>query len=321
MKNVSVKKIVLSSIGLFSGIMLFVSLSFRLIFFKMAGLSDSASSAVSGTLGWEANGFTMLSFKLPEVLRASMLTYLEEDFCKIIEVLFAISSWLILAYSIASVIFTVLCFFRSTPKKNEKVLTWLLVGSLIFAVVHSVLGIVFTAITQANMKEMLDGAYSIGNFATAAYASIIIQAICFIGYLVCLKVLKEPQVVVVGTEEKTAETKKESSGDKAVALKELISLETEIVNILSEYKGLYDAQIISTADYMDKKVKLLRYTETRVKTAATKLVEKSSCKGVVDAESEVVCILKEYAKLLKDNVISDSDFIEKKISLLNYVIS
>lgn len=319
MKNVSAKKIVLSSIALFSCIMLFVGLSFRLVFFKIALLSGSASSAVSETIGLEANGFTMLSFKMPALLKEGMLECLKTGAFDFFEILLAISSWLVLAYSIIFVIFTLLGFFLYETKKNEKMLKWLIVGSLLIAVVYSVSGIVCASVTQSCMKKVLTEEDIVGDFATAAYASLIIQTVCLIAFLVCLKAVKEPQTAVLASED-TAESKKEGGGDKAAALKELVSIETEIVNLISEYKGLYDEQIISTADYMDKKVKLIKYSEKHIKSTVVKLIEKSGGKGVVAAEGEVVCALKAYAKLLKDGVISDSDFVEKKVSLLNYVI-
>ncbi len=335
MKKFSIRKIVLSSIGLFASLMLLIGLAFNVIAYDM-GLGGSAGDAVSDALQTEANGFTLLSFALPKFLRTSILTYVNKDFCSLFETLLGITSLLSLLLSIAGMALIVLGFFRFEGKKNTKTITLLLTFGVIVALVHGVLGIVFASSVQAEMEktfedlsETLGGAQSaLGDYTTSAFISVIFQAVCLVGFIVCSKKIKETQSAVA-TKEKSAETpvatkitqNKEENVDKEGALKKLIATEKEIVKILLEYKALYDMQIISTADYIDKKVKLLRYAEKRVKSGAGALLGKCSFEGVVNAESEVVLVLKEYAQLLKDEVISNAEFIEKKVALLSYVIN
>lgn len=333
MKKFSVRKIVLSSIGLFASIMLFIGLAFNVIAYEMPGLSGSASSAVSSALELEANGFTMMSFELPTVLRTSILTYMEEDLLGLFEVLLGVTSLLTLIVSIGSMVLIVLAFFRSTSEKNEKTIRLTLIAGIIVSAVHGILAIVFTSIVQSALNEQaeqLNSALgqisgSLGSvqntleFSTVAFISIIFQAVCLAAYLICSKKIKEVAPVVVA---KTgADAPKEDVKSKEAALENLIASEAEIAKLLTEYKDLYEAQIISTADYMDKKVKLLRFSEKRVKNGIASIINKCSFESIIKMEKQVVNVLKEYDKLAKSGVISDSDFVEKKASLLASVIN
>ncbi len=333
MKKFSVRKIVLSSIGLFASLMLLIGLAFNVIAYDM-GLGGSAGDALSDTLQTEANGFTLLSFALPKYLRAGVLTYVNKDFCSLFETLLGITSLLSLLLAIAGIALAVLGFFRFTQKKNEKISRLLLIVFVIVSLAHGVLGIVFASVVQSEMEAVFEELGEIesvvGEFITSAYLSVIFQTVCLIGYIICAKKIKEKQETVVVLGEKPAEkavdgtpklSSKAKDADKEAALKKLIATEMEIAKLLVEYKALYDAQIISTADYVDKKVKLLRYSEKRVKGGASPLLSKCSFEGLVNAERQVVEILKRYFELLKDEVISNADFVEKKVSLLSYVIN
>ncbi len=331
MKDLSLKKIVLCSIALLSGLFLLIGLAFNVMFYDM-GLGGAAGDAVNDTLKTKASGFTMLSFKLPEFLRVSVLTYVKEDFCKLFETLLGITSLLTLVLAIGAVALVAFVFFRGSRKNYAKKLTVVFVVGLIIATVHSVLAIVFTSVVQAEMekffKELADmtggSADIVGSYKTNAFLSIIFQAVCLVVYIVCAKAIKEKETVVSAEKSEgtvKASAPKEDTVDRGAALKQLIQTELKIVELLTEYKGLYDAQVISTADYIDKKVKLLRYAEKKVKAGVSAILGKCSFDGVVDAEKEVVTVLKEYDKLLKTEVISDADFVEKKVALLSYVIN
>ncbi len=334
MKKFSVRKIVLSSIGLFASIMLLIGLAFNVIAYEMPGLSGAASSAVSNALGTEANGFTMLSFNFPDLLRAGILTYLEEDFCEIFEILLGVTSLLTLIVSIGAMILIVLAFLRFESKKNEKTLKLTLVVGLLLSAVHGILAIVFTSIVQSSLNEQaaqlnsalgqISGSLgsaqnTLGKFSTVAYISIIFQAVCLVTYVICSKKIKK-EVAPVAAVKTTADTPKEDVKSKEASLENLIASELEIANLLTEYKDLYEAQIISTADYMDKKVKLLRFSEKRIKGGIAAMINKCSFEGVINMERQVIKVLKEYDKLAKTGIISDSDFVEKKSALLASVI-
>ncbi len=107
---------------------------------------------------------------------------------------------------------------------------------------------------------------------------------------------------------------------KEDVLQGILGAERTLAQLLNEYKALYDAAILSTADYVDKKVKILHYSERRFVGVAA-LVDKCSFEGVVKAESTVIELLKEYKELLEKGVISDADFVSKKVALLNYIIN
>lgn len=336
MKKFSVRKIVLSSIGLFASIMLLVGLAFNVIAYEMAGLSGSASSAVSSALGVEANGFTMLSFELPTYLRAIILTYMEEDLLELFEVLLGVTSLLSLIVSIGSMVLIVLAFLRSTSEKNEKAVRLTLIAGIIVSAVHGILAIVFKSIVQSSIDEWYEelnaslgqissslgtAQSSLGEFTSVAFISIIFQAVCLTAYIICSKKIKEKEVAPVVATKTGADASKEDVKNKEATLENLIASESEIAKLLTEYKDLYESQIISTADYMDKKVKLLRFSEKRVKSRIASIINKCSFESIIKMEKQVVNVLKEYDKLAKSGVISDSDFVEKKASLLASVIN
>ncbi len=329
MKKFSVRKIVLSSIGLFASIMLLIGLSFNVICYEMSGLNGSQNSAVSGALGLEANGFTMLSFKLPDILRASVLTYVEEDFCGLFEVLLGVTSLLSLIVSIAIAALIVLAFFRFTPIKNEKTLKSAFIVGIILSLAHGILSIVFTSIVQSCMNEFCENLSSslgstqssLGKFSSSAIVSVILQVIFLIAYVVCAKTIKEKDVLPVTAVKSNIDAPKEDAKSKETALENLIASELNVAVLLTEYKELYDAQIISTADYMDKKVKLLRFSGKRIKDGIAVAINKCSFESIIKMEKQVIKVLKEYDKLVNAGIISDSDFIEKKVTLLSSVIN
>lgn len=328
MKKFSVRKIVLSSIGLFASIMLLIGLAFNVIAYDM-GLGGAAGSAVSNTLGLEADGFTMLSFELPSVLRANVLTYVEEDFCGLFEVLLGVTSLLSLIVSVVAMVLIVLAFLRSAPKKNEKTIKLTLIAGIIVSATHGILAVVFKSIVQSNMNEFyetLSGTFgtaqtTLGKFTSSAIVSVIFQAVCLVAYVICSKKIKEKDLAPIIATKTNADAPKEDVKNKEAALENLIASESEIAKLLTEYKDLYEAQIISTADYMDKKVKLLRFSEKRVKSGIASIINKCSFECIIKMEKQVVNVLKEYDKLAKSGVISDSDFVEKKASLLASVIN
>lgn len=327
MKNISVKKIVLCSVGAFAGLLLLIGLSFNLIAFDM-GLGDQVNNALS-QVGYAANGFAMMSFKFPDLLNVTLALYLNEKFMGLFAILFGVTSLLTLLTAIASVAVNVLALFLFPTEKAKKIGTALLCVGLIIAVVHSVLGIVFTSSAQTQLElfykrlsESLGTEQEVfGGFTTSAYISVIFQVVCLVGYLVCAKKLQEKTITANAAEpaEKKAEPK-EDFANKEKELQSLLNAETLVVKLLEEYKKLYDGGVLSAADYMDKKVKLLRYSDNRIKSALPNILKKCSFEGIANAEYSVIETLKEYKRLLETGVISDADFVEKKVALLGYII-
>jgi hypothetical protein len=268
---------------------------------------------------------------------------MDEGECGLFETLLGITSLLSLLASLGFIALTAFAFFRFDKKKQEKTLFLAMLINLIIAVVHTLVAVIFCLNAQSNMEAFYEelssnlgdiggstggiigsalGAVR-GKFKTQAFITAIFQAVCFVAYIVCVKKLPKTATEAVDAtvqNQPKATQSKEEKENKGEALRKMIGAEKEIVKLLSEYKALYDEQIISTADYVDKKAKLLRYSEAKIKNKISVLVAKSSFEDVAKAEIEVIEIIKEYNALLKANVISDADFVEKKSLLLGCVI-
>ena len=314
MKNITVKKIVLCSIGAFASLMLLIGLAFPVLAYD-AGLGNAVNGAI-GQLGLSANGFTMLSFKFPQLLFEGITTYVKSDICELFVILLGLTSLLSLVFSLLSLGIIVYAFFRFSTSKCNKLIMPLLVTGLIVSLVHSVLAIIFSSIVQIQMEKILEEQFVVGSFGTTAFISAIFQVVCLVAYLICENMIKEKDV-----ERKTKLGEKETAENKGEYLLSVIKAELTLVKLLKEYKQLYDETILSAADYIDKKVKILKYSEQRVQRELAMIVNKCPLEKIAEAESFVVVILKEYKTLLDAGVISDADFVQKKVALLGYIIN
>ena len=328
MKEFSVKKLVFCCIGLLSAIMLLVGLSFSVLSYDL-GLEEIAGDVMDAT-GFSANGFDMLSFEFPVVLRAMIATFMSLDDVTLFETFLGITSLLSLICAITSTILIVLAFFLFSSKKAKKAVTWCVIISLSISALHAIISIISAISIHGSLMdfyELLEEGMSmttehVDGFSTIGYVSLIIQVVFLTAYLICGKVLKEKISLKKSVaEDLTAKNvNKTKVFDKDDELKKIVEGEKGVVALLAQYKTLYEENVISAGDLMDKKAKVLQYSDKSAKEILSKLVKESSYLEVVQAESLVMDILKEYNKLLKNGTLSDADYVQKKASLLGYVI-
>ncbi len=311
MKRFSVKKIVLYSICLLGAILLLVGLAFSVLKYDI-GLKGSAAAALKDA-GYSATGFDMLSFELPMLLRADLMLFLEVEFYELFETLLGITSIISLVVAVLSIVGLILTFFLK-KSKGDGLLTSIITTALIIVVIHTILSIVFSAIVQDNYVEAYEKRLgsNLGKYTTSAYVSLIFQALIMISYFVCKYCIKE--TVIDEKSESVCYTKQRES------IAELLQAEFSCVELLKEYKALYDSELISSADYIEKKVAIMRYSDKKIKSAITSLVNKSSAKEVMEAELTVIKLLNEYKRLLDGEIISGSEYSEKKSFLLTCVV-
>ena len=319
MKNITVRKIVLFSIGLLSAIMLLVGLSFRVVELSYVGVKDGL------------DGFKLLSFVLPSGFREMVILLTQDsEFVELYEILFGITSLLTLVFSILSVGLIVLAFFKFGQKKGEKTIITLLVVSIIITIIHAVFPIIFNIQMSSDMDKMLDRLenseyyYLVSSleglkFSTSAFVPLIFQVVLLVGYIVCSKLIK-------GTK-----TNKQSE-DKVLMVKEkygvcmgqeqigdVFAFEYSVIELLKEYKKLNEDNIITDAEYMEKRVKLMDSSNEKEKSLSN-LMQKAPFEDVVKFEKTIVQVLREYKKLAETGIISDAGYIAKKVVLLNCVI-
>lgn len=325
MKNINARKIVLYSISLFSAIMLLIGLSFKVLAYDL-GLDGAAADALDNA-GMAASGFDMISFKLPTILRTSVFAYIKKSTCSLYETLIGVTSLISLIVSLLSIAGIIFAFFKFERKKGEKLLVLIVIIGVIVALAHSVLCIIFSSNVQSGMTKLFDktGVDNPSKFKTSAYISLIFQALCLVGYIVCAIKIKHVEKEVVSTsnndKKESAIALKESAQQSEEKLENLLSAELSVISLLKEYKALYEESIITSADYMEKKVKLMKASDKKIKQTASVLISKISFLGVIKAETTVINLLREYKKLLDSAIISDADYVEKKVSLLNYIIA
>ena len=306
MKNITLRKIVLYSIALLSAIMLLVGLSFDVGYLSYMGEKEGFS------------GFESLAFELPTLLRSLIILATEDvAFLELYEVFFGITSLLTLIASVLFMGLIILAFFKFDKKKGERALKIFLAISVIIAVVHSIFPIIFSADLN-NCIEDLAGRYDDSlrdmKVGTVTFVSLIIQVVILIGYIVCSKVIKEKEKQVVETSVAIKE-----EGKTKVSFEADLSFEYSTIELLKEYKSLHSENIITDAEYMDKRVKLTNSANEKIKQISSAL-NKADFENLLKIEKTAIQILREYKKLLESQIISDSDYIAKKVTLLSCVI-
>ena len=101
----------------------------------------------------------------------------------------------------------------------------------------------------------------------------------------------------------------------------LIEAETRVIGLLREYKKLCDESVISGSDYSEKKIRMLRYSDAKLRAEMSALVRQSAYADTVKAEEAITSALRGYKQLADDGIISEGDFIDKKASLLSCVMN
>lgn len=347
MKDCSVRKIVLSSIGFLASLMLLIGLSFTVIKYDL-GLKNELGAAVN-QIGLSASGFDMLSFSLPLTLKAFMLEIFTSaaysvDFTAF-EKIAGVISVLTLVTALLGIALTIISFFCFSKKKSQSVATTFVILSLVLAFVYAVASVIFVVVVKSDLKEVYKASVNptggsgpsasaaasasqdaefqalLSGFKTNMFVSLILQLIFAVAYLVCVKTIAEKagNAVCAGADngEKCAEDGKKKQKDDIFSV---IGAEARVIELLTAYKKLCDEAVISSSDYIDKKIGLLRYSGRELRAEMPAIVGKSSYWDTVQAEEAVTAALRGYKQLLDQGIISEGDFADKKAVLLNCVV-
>ncbi len=297
MKEMSVKKIVLCSIAALSALMLLIGLAFSVLSLTVGGVS--ANSA-----GMGVNGFNMLSFGFPEVLQAFLLSAfvatgydVEEITLSRYEIPLGIISLITLLAAIAFLVVIILALFRFSYKKTKRLLLFYFVFGASLLLIGMVIAMVCCISLNNVFKEAkMENLYKC---KTSSYFPLIFLAVFFAGYIVCEKLIKEE-----GSAESVAGTDGVAErGPKKISVVEQLQQEKAIIGVIRGYKALLDEEIISAADYVYIKAKLLSPVQKR----------SGHCE---EKEMLIINILREYQRLYTEQIITSAEFIEKKGELI-----
>lgn len=334
MKNISKRKLVLNSIGAFTGLMLFIGLCFTVVGYDL-GVSGASAAGMS------ANGYDMLGFDFPVVVKSLMMSWhYDEAIYSTFGAIFGVLSLLTLLAAICGLAINVVSIFFFDEAKSARFGKISVILGVALTAVYAIAAIVFTAVISSGSENML------GGLTTSAYISTIFQIAICVAYVVCAKKIQgtgeededfeeyeeeieealgaqkqEQKENEVTLEEDKSTKSKKTKEYYAEKLKSVISGEKYVIQLLVEYKKSYDDSVLSSLDYADKKVALFRYAGQRIKTEVAPLVSKCDFADVIKTEFEVIGVLKEYKKLLDDGVISNADFSDKKGELLGCIVS
>lgn len=277
MKRKSLKKTVLSGIVALSGLLLLISMSFFYAYMSML----PKEALVAGTTA--ENGFSMLDFD-SIILKAY-------DF-GIGNVLMGAISYLLLIFSILTIVVSVIGIFKFEYEKTLKVSRIFLMLNVVLSLLQFIIGLFVSM--QLNKLVHMD------MYKTSAFWGLILQAIAVVGYVVGLKFLPEPKeqpIVVTGNVDITEKPKK-------IEEKILISYaekEMKVIELLREYQKIYADGIITIMDF-EKKKYILMFEN----------------KGIdLEGEKHLVDVLKNYRKVYDEGTITHGEYEKKKIQILN----
>ena len=221
------------------------------------------------------------------------------------------------------VLLIVLAFFQFEKKKGERLLTIVFICSLVITIAHAIFPIIFNAQMNSDLETMIKKIteeywgyeYEIEllkkmKIGTTAFFPLIFQVVFLIAYIICSKAVKGEKVVSV----------KVNACKPQEQFEDILSFEYSVIELLKEYKKLHEENIITDAEYMEKRVKIMNSANEKVKRLSG-VMSKASFDDVVKAEKTVVQVLREYKKLAESQIISDADYIAKKVALLSCVIN
>ena len=324
MKNITARKIVLFSIGLLSAIMLLIGLSFSMYYFDFG---TEAEEILGSSISLSNDGFDMLSFRFSKLLRPEIIVIAQDtEWVELYETFFGITSLLTLIMSILFIGLIVLAFFKFQNKKGESFIIDCFVIAIIISVAHAVFPILFSAEMNSSIEKLVEteeygySAYSNISVHTSAFVPLIFQVILLIGYIVCSKMIKNSEPLGKKNVGEKTVIVKENAQKPQVQVEEVLTFEYSVIELLKEYKKLHDEDIITAAEYMEKRVKIMNSANEKEKRLST-IMAKASFEDIVKAEQTVVQVLREYKKLCETGIISDADYIAKKVVLLRCIIN
>lgn len=292
-EKLSVKKIVLASIGALSALLLLISMSFFYVY------NPSLPSEANITGMTAENGFSMMGFE--SVLFAT-------DDLAFSGVLMGIASYLMFIGAIGGFALTILPLFLCSEKKAKKLVTMSIVINACISIVYLIVGIIAVSGINAPIKEAMDAlSEATGGVvddsatkallcSTATFWAVILQALALIAYILCDKLIKaqKPQAVVaIDGAEKTE--KVESKPAMSYAEKE-----NKIIELLTKYKEIYMKGIITVMDF-EKKKYVLMFDNKHIN---------------LELEGQLVETLVSYRKIYDEEIITHDEYEKKKLQIL-----
>lgn len=292
MKELSIKKIVLTCICVVVCVAMLAGLSSSIIKIKTG--VDEVDKLV------EANGYDLLSFDYPITVRAMLDNSLfRKNFVDGYAKIFGVLSVIALVVSVIG-IFTaiILCLFA--PSKSSKIIMTVII-SLLFciALAYMILSLLFNAsLTRTIEKYSNDESLSaIGyiKLATTMYIPFILETLFFGAYIVCLCKIKETPL----------------------GFAHYTHAELSTIALIEKYNGFCNDGIISSSDFIDKKVNLLTCSGRKLNETMPTLLQNASFEVIVDAKNAIAELLVGYSDLHKKGILTDSEFAQKKDMLLS----
>ncbi|MBQ3116537.1 MAG: hypothetical protein IJC07_05865 [Clostridia bacterium] len=309
MKNFSVKKLILSLITFACSLMILLALCYRVSGIVVKGMD---MEELIGPFAKEtrASGFNMLAFGFAEAYKEFLIMpgLMTESFVSTFGVLFGVLSVCTLLISVLYMTLSVVFFFIGDERKVRIVLINTLIEGAVALVCYLVLAIIFNASVN-NYLEVLIAEEFAPEFAeliklkTNLYVPLILHVIFAVGGIICIKVIPSAK-------------KDGGVKSKRLSADAVVKAEKALVQCFVEYKALLDSDVISATDFMEKKAKLLKFSNEKLR----QLSGGGDYLTLVTAETEIVELLKLYKKLRDEQVLSDMDYIEKKVALLDCVI-
>ncbi len=330
MKEMSAKKIVLASIAFLASALLFAGMLCSVIKLDVGFNMELEAGLKIKDVKLFANGYDMLSFELPAVLKTlitEMYTEMkyEADFTAL-EVISGIFSVLTLAAAVVGCVLTVISIFCFSKKTCRRVGTTFVIVSVSLALAYTVVSIVFVSVVKSQLKDIYSSVQKnetvqavLGGFKTNMFVSLIFQAVLTVAYFVCAGTIRERSAEQVpGTGVKAYAAAGKNKNEDLLAR---IEAETRVIGLLREYKKLCDESVISSSDYSEKKIRLLRYSDAKLHAEMPAMLRQSSYADTVKAEEAITAALRGYKQLADDGIISAGDFADKKVSLMSCVMN
>ncbi len=305
------RKIVLFCISTVSALMLLIGLAFTAITYDV-GLGGTTGSDVKSALG--ANGFDLLSFEFPPLILQAMSIFYNVNIIDAFAASFGAFSLVMLLMSFVCIAVCVFGFVSKNYKKYDSKFDAIVILSTVLSGVYAIANIIMVAMINADCIKFLakiEATIQDENvFTSSAWGLIIVQVILAIAYVLCSRFIPENE------ENTTAENDKEKK-NKSFNLDALIKEEASVIEAIKGYYGLYVEGVISSADFIDKKGKLLQYSTTYIQA---RIAKNKYVVGSAVAEQIVVTLIKEYKQLMDNNIITSAEYISKKGELMNYII-
>ncbi len=295
MKKMTIRKLVVSIIGL---------VSMSLVFLCMLCNVITITNTDGGKLNLSVNAIELLSYGFPKEMGNYLLKMCEPDFIKLWEVLFGVVSTLTLLIGIAGAICIGISFGRKKNNNYAKFTIAFVSSALALSVIYLVVAITFAVFISYGATTIL----RVNNVLVTTYlpTAVAFQILAFIAVLICNKKVSDKELakrekssVVVKTED---------------AFEKLIGEEETLIGILKEYFALKD-EFITQEDYDYKKYKILSFMGVKLKTKQFEKLSKQNYK-VVKLEPKVIVLIKEYKELLDNGAITEEDFENKRKELI-----